>query len=366
MPDFTSSLYLGLRHASTELRPWAQLTTGKPAALALLPNARAVARRIATLQGCEAATLGVSTLHLFWDLFGAMAGPGVAIYLDDGAYPIARWGVERAAARGTMVREFPHHDAGALRRQMNRDALRRLRPVVVADGWRPGCGCAAPVDDYLAVARRHGGLLILDDTQALGILGHAPGPDAPYGRGGGGSLHWHNAGGPDVILVSSLAKGFGAPLAALSGSRSLIEAFDAKSETRVHNSPPSAAAIHAAEHALDVNEREGDALRLRLALLVRHFRQRLAEAGLSAEGGIFPVQTLAPIRRLDAATLHERLMRSGICTVLRQGRNGHVARISFLITAHHRLRDLDLAVSALVSTVWNKPEVIRPEASYEI
>ncbi|MGH9845908.1 MAG: aminotransferase class I/II-fold pyridoxal phosphate-dependent enzyme, partial [Blastocatellia bacterium] len=205
-----------------------------------------------------------------------------------------------------------------------------------------------------------------DDTQALGILGYAPGPDAPYGKGGGGSLRRSNVSGPDVLLGSSLAKGFGVPLAALSGSRALIEGFEAKSETRVHGSPPSAAVIHAAEHAMDVNEKEGDALRLRLARLVRHFRQRLAASGFSATGGIFPVQTLAPIPQFDAATLHEQLQRTGVRTVLHQGRNGHGARISFLITAHHCLRDLDFAVSALASAVRSKAEVIRPEASYEI
>ena len=33
MLDFTSALYLGMRHAHETLRPWAQLTTGRPAAL---------------------------------------------------------------------------------------------------------------------------------------------------------------------------------------------------------------------------------------------------------------------------------------------------------------------------------------------
>ena len=33
MLDFTSSLYLGMRHASRDLRPWDSLTRGMPAAL---------------------------------------------------------------------------------------------------------------------------------------------------------------------------------------------------------------------------------------------------------------------------------------------------------------------------------------------
>src|SRR5262245_11480239 len=104
--DFTSSLYLSFWHDMWSLRPWSQLTTGAPAALAEPPGAVAVARQLARLQGCERATLAKSTLHLFWDLFGMLAGERIMIYLDAGVYPTARWGAERAAGRGTPVRQF--------------------------------------------------------------------------------------------------------------------------------------------------------------------------------------------------------------------------------------------------------------------
>lgn len=350
MLDFTSALYLGMRHSSRSLRPWDQLTTGRPAALAPPPRARQVAQGLAALQGCESATLAPSTLHLFWDLFGMLAGERVAIYPDAGVYPIAQWGVERAAARGVPVRRFPHHDVEALRRQLKRYARHGSWPLVVADGFCPACGRPAPIAGYLESVRRFGGYLILDDTQALGILGHTPDPGAPYGRGGGGSLRWSKVGGPDLLLVSSLAKGFGAPVAALSGSRDLISRFEARSETQMHTSPPSVAVIHAAEHALALNREHGDELRLRLARLVGYFRQRLAKEGMSANGGLFPVQTIAPIPGLDAASLYTRLLRAGVRMVLQSGRNGHDARCSFLITTLHQPRDLDLAVDAFIHT----------------
>ena len=67
---------------------------------------------------------------------------------------------------------------------------------------------------------------MLDDTQALGVLGEKPTPDAPYGRGGGGSLPWHGVTSPHVIAGSSLAKGFGVPIAVLSGSERMIRRFE--------------------------------------------------------------------------------------------------------------------------------------------
>jgi len=82
---------------------------------------------------------------------------------------------------------------------------------------------------------------VIDDTQALGILGAWPGPGAPYGRGGAGSPAWCGVAGDDLARVCSLAKGFGAPLAVLAGSARVVARFEAEAATPVHCSPPSAA-----------------------------------------------------------------------------------------------------------------------------
>ena len=351
MLDFTSSLYLGLRHPSASLRPWSQLTTGKPAALAAPVNERRIAQSLAKLVGCERAVMGPSTLHLFWDLFGLLAKDNVSVYLDSGAYPIARWGVERAAACGVPVQLFTHHDAEALQRRLSRDASRRFKPVVVADGFCPGCGHLAPVADYLDSVRNRGGHLVLDDTQALGILGQASGAEGPYGMGGGGSLRWSQVSSPHVINVSSLAKGFGVPVAVLSGSHALVKRFELQSETRVHTSPPSAAMLHAAEHALAVNQQHGEALRSRLASLVGQFRKRLAACGLFTTGGLFPVQLLQPMSGLDIQLVHKRLLDLKIRTVLHRPRCRREAAISFLITALHRFGDIERAARAIAAVI---------------
>lgn len=348
MLDFTSALYLGLRHPSSSLHPWAELTLGRPAALASPPGARTVAQRFSELVGCESGTLVPSTLHLFWDLFDVLASDRIAIYMDTGTYAIAKWGVERAAARGVPVRGFPHHDPHALSDQLQQDARGKRRPVVVADGLCPACGGPAPVAAYLQIARRFGGYLVLDDTQALGILGHAPGPSKPYGQGGGGSLRWHNLDGPDVLLGSSLAKGFGVPVAVLTGSKQMVQRFEDNSATRVHCSPPSAAVIHAAKHALLVNQKHGDVLRLRLARIVRYFRQCLMKDGFDVHGGLFPVQTLESSQGLDTIKLHAHLLQAGVRTVLHRARHGYETSVSFLLTALHTIADIDRAVRALV------------------
>jgi 8-amino-7-oxononanoate synthase len=344
--DFTSALYLGLNHAHAELRPWTQLTLGKPAVLAPPPESDAIADQLAQLIGCERATLGTSTLHLFWDLFGQLGRERIAIYVDAGTYPIARWGVERALAWGALVRGFKHHDTRALQSALLRDRARGRAPIVVTDGFCPGCGHHAPLRAYLDSVRAYDGQLIIDDTQALGIYGRSA-ETTPYGRGGGGSLRWHMIDAANVIVISSLAKGLGVPIAVLAGSDTAIERFNQHSETRVHCSPPSIAMVRAAEHALIVNATHGDTLREQLAQRVQYFRARLAELALSAEGGLFPVQTLRLNPAYAAIDVHDRLRDSGIETVLHRDRSGSGPRLSFIFTARHRRSEIDRAVAAL-------------------
>jgi 8-amino-7-oxononanoate synthase len=100
-------------------------------------------------------------------------------------------------------------------------------PVVVADGYCPACGAHAPLGDYLVLVRERGGLLLLDDTQALGIFGNRNG--LPYGSGGGGSLRFLEVAGKDILVMSSLSKAFGAPVACLLGSSNLIQSFAERS-----------------------------------------------------------------------------------------------------------------------------------------
>jgi 8-amino-7-oxononanoate synthase len=349
--DLTSSLYLGLRHGSTVLPPWPQLTTGVPAVLAVAPEAGTVAAGLADLIGTKAATLAPSTLHAFWDLFVAMGAR--QIHVDSGTYPIARWGAERAHCRGAVVRTFHHHDPAALRRAMA--AGRGRGPVVLADGLCPGCGGVAPVGEYLAIARHFGGTVVVDDTQALGVLG-TPAPGHPYGTGGGGTARWAGLGDARLTIVASLAKGLGVPIAVVAGSRPMVRRYEARAETRVHCSPPSNAHLSAAAHALRCNTVRGDKLRKHLAHLVIGFRTLADAHGVPVMPGLFPIQTVRPMAGVDLQEAHRRLGKLGVQAVLHQPRCGRGAALSVIFTAAHREADVERTVNAIGAALLGAAE----------
>ncbi len=352
--DFTSALYLGLRHGSELLPLWPQFTLGKPAALEEPAEARQVAQALAQLQGVEAAVLASSTLHLAWDLFVLLNDiQPITILMDAEAYPILRWGVERAACRGAPLRRFPHHSPSALRHAIAGADRRKRRPVIVTDGFCPGCGRLAPLRDYLACAEAAAGLLVIDDTQALGILGHSPDAALSYGYGGGGSLPHCGIRSSRVLTLSSLAKALGVPLAVLAGSAKMISAFADGSKTRVHCSPPSFPVLAAARHALSVNRRCGDALRALLLKRVRRFLARLRDADLSTVGGHFPIQSLDMSASIDPVRLHRDLLQQGLKAVLQRTHTpgAGAARLTFLLTARHQPEEIDCAAAALTRSI---------------
>jgi 8-amino-7-oxononanoate synthase len=188
---------------------------------------------------------------------------------------------------------------------------------------------------------------VLDDTQALGILGVRPRPDSPYGDGGGGAIRHAGASADGAVVVASLAKALGAPVAVVAGPAPVVERLLHEGETRVHSSPPSAAAIAAAAAALRINARAGSALRARLASRVRSLREGVREHGLGTRGGLFPFQTLA-LEPAAAVAAYERLACSGVRGVLHRDARGAPA-LSLLVTAAHTATDIDRAVGALAT-----------------
>lgn len=352
MADFTNALYLGLRHASATLPGWESLTLGRPAVLAEPRGALELATALAQLQGTAAATLLPSTLHLFWDLLRQLARQSrSALLLDSGAYPILHWAAEGAAAVGAQMRRFAHHDAAALAPLAEQAVRAGLRPVIVCDGFCTGCNRAAPLKAYARIAAASGGTLVIDDTQALGVLGHAPSGACPYGHGGGGSLRWHGLRTANVLVGASLAKGFGAPLAALSGDAALIERFAHDSQTRLHCSPPSIASIQAAHAALVANASAGERWRTRLRQLVQRLRAAVMHAGLDPVGTLpFPVQSFVSRHAPGAAAfarMLQRLHAGGMRALLTRGCQGLAPRLTFIVTARHGAAQIDRIAALL-------------------
>ncbi len=351
MLDFTSALYLGMKHPSWSLPSWDQLTLGVPGILYEPPIVTKLSGELSRLIGCRCATFAPSTLHLFWDLFNSLRAYNVKIFYDSGIYNIARWGIERAEYKGIKAFQFSHHDLFSLRLLLQEQISGRCKPIIVCDGVCPTCGDYAPLNDYYEIIRDFGGQLIIDDTQALGILGKSPSGSNPFGHGGGGSLQYHNIGGPEIVVIGSLAKGFGVPAAVMASGKKMMKNFKNKSKTNISCSPASLADYSAISRALILNKNCGEKLRTKLLRNIIFFNT-IINKNSNLSDNIFPIQSINFQNNNMAYDTFLQLKQSGITTVLSENEFKNPC-IKLLITSSHTQKEL-YKTASIINKIMNR------------
>jgi 8-amino-7-oxononanoate synthase len=335
MIDFTSALYLGMKHSSTELNGWEQLTTGVPAILNEPSISLQVSKYVARMQGLEEGIAAPSTLHIYSDLFELLKKKRIVLFIDEKIYPVSKYGIEKLQSNQARVQSFRHFDAAHLNALVKANVSDGVTPVIMSDGWCPLCGKAAPIQKYISSIRQLNGTILIDDTQAFGILGEHQHEKMPYGKGGGGILKWLNIHDDSIVTVTSLAKAFGVPMAVIGGTSAFIAAFKESSRTRIHSSPVSIVHLQAALNAFRANYNKGDLLRNKLWQNICLFKNKINQKTVLTGGGIFPVQNTRCRSSNETIRLYERLKKNKISTVLLSLHNEHIPVISFIIRPDH-------------------------------
>lgn len=347
--DFTSAHYLGLRHPSGSLGAYAELVPGTPAALREPALVHAVEHGFASLVGRERALVFSSMLHFAFDFFARLVRRDEVVLWDRGMYPILRWGLDVARARGVIVRSFEHLDSSGLEQSLGH--ARGRRSWIVTDGYCPGCGRIAPVAEHARLAARYGATLVVEDTQAVGIFGSEPGPGSRWGRGGGGAARWFGLSQAPLLVVASLSKALGAALCVAAGPAELIADLRRRSEVRVHTTPPCTAALRAALRALALNRSEGDARRARLLWLVERFQRFARGARVPVMPGCFPIQRCLVGDSRRTLALYRALLARNIASVPQESRCGAASSLSFVLNSDHELEHIGFALTTLSTLV---------------
>ena len=366
MSDFTSALYLGGPELPVGLPAGLLLSTGQPVALAEPELSRWVGQEVARRQGLEAGLLAPSSLHLFWDVFRLVPRRGV-VFVDEALYPVGRWGAERTLLRGLPVVQFRTGDEDQLRRLLHVYGQQGRTPWLVTDGWLVAAGRPAPLTRYLKLLQPYpGAVLLVDDTQAFGVLGAGPTTVQPWGQGGGGSVAHAGLSGPQVLTITSLAKGLGVPVAVLAGSGAQVTQFRQRSETRVHTSPASNVHAWLAAQALCQDATQGEVQRQRLLNNVRQFQRAMTRAGLRLQGGLFPIQKLQLPHARAAFDLYRGLQQRGIQTLLLANpARPTVPDVAFCLRADHTAAQLRYAGRCLRETLGS-PSAASSSVSFHL
>lgn len=131
------------------------------------------------------------------------------------------------------------------------------RPWIAVESLYSMDGDTAPLDDLIAVARRHDGYLVVDEAHATGVLG-------PDGRGLAHALE----GAPDVISLHTCGKALGASGALILAPRLLRDYLVNRARPFIYATAPSPLMAAAVRAALDTVRHDNAGRRARHASLV--------------------------------------------------------------------------------------------------
>jgi glycine C-acetyltransferase len=293
-------------------------------------------RRLAGFLGFEDAILFSSCFDANGGVFEALLGEEDAVVSDALNHASIIDGIRLCKARRFRYANGDMADLEAQLHAARAGGSRRL--LVVTDGVFSMDGYLARLPEICDLAERHGALVMVDDSHAVGFVGEK----------GRGTHEHHRVMGRVDIVTGTLGKALGGAAGGyVASSGDVVEWLRQKARPYLFSNtlPPVIAAVSI--EVLDMVERS-DALRVKLRENAAFFRTEMARLGFELLPGEHPI---VPVMLNEAPLAQEfarRLLDEGVYAigfffpVVPQGK----ARIRTQMSAAHERADLEKAVAA--------------------
>ena len=339
--NFASSDYLGLAHhpevkkaAIAAIEEWGIGVASPRMAAGTLPLHAELERELAAFLGTGDALVFPSGYHANTGLFESLLTDRDYLFCDELIRPSLADGVRLGRAR---VWSYRNQDMEHLEDRLRRSRAARFR-VIVTDGVFPLSGLVANLRDIYGLAAKYNALVVVDDSQGIGIVGES-----------GGGTHDLLGLVDRIDLVSGT---FGAALGGgaggfVAGRKEVVGWLRQKSRSYLSSTALPPASVAAAHKALELVRSEPQ-LREQLAMNVKLFRDALAEHGLWTAEGDHPAVAVLIRHAVAAQRLTDFLYRRGVFAigfchpVVPEG----AARIRAQVTVRHTQKALSKAADA--------------------
>jgi glycine C-acetyltransferase len=294
--------------------------------------------KISEFLGAESAILYSSCFDANGGLFETILTEADAVISDELNHASIIDGIRLCKAKRLR---YKNCDMDDLETKLREAAECRIK-LIATDGVFSMDGTIAPLDKICEAAERHGALVMVDDSHAVGFIG-------PNGRG----VHeLKGVMGKVDIITGTLGKALGGAGGGYTAARKeIVDMLRQRSRPYLFSNTlvPSVAA--GSLKALEIVSRSPD-LRGKLNSNTAFFREKMAAAGFKLKDGVHPI---TPIMLGDAELAQKfaaSLLQKGVYAVgffypvVPKG----LARIRVQISAAHSLDDLDFAVKAFTET----------------
>ena len=294
-------------------------------------------REIARTIGTEDAVTFVGGHATNETVIGHVVGPGDLVLHDALAHNSLLQG---AVLSGARRRPFPHNDFDAADKLLTQMRGQYRRVLIVIEGIYSMDGDFSELPKFVALAKRHRALLMVDEAHSIGVMG-------PRGRGIGEHFGVNPA---DVDLwMGTLSKALGSCGGYIAGSKTLVRWLKYTVPGFVYSVGLPPAAAGAALGAMRLLQRQPDRV-AKLHANARLFLQLSREAGLDTgpSGG----SAIVPIilgNSINSLRLSRALFARGISVqpILYPAVEERAARLRFFITSSHTPDQIRRTVAAM-------------------
>jgi glycine C-acetyltransferase len=291
-------------------------------------------RRLSGFLGTEDSILYSSCFDANGGLFETLLGKDDAVISDELNHASIIDGIRLCAAQRYR---YHNRDMAHLEEQL-REASGARRRLIATDGVFSMDGYVAPLAEICELAERHGAMVMVDDSHAVGFIG-------AHGRG---TPELHQVADRVDIVTGTLGKALGGASGGyVSGRREIIDLLRQRSRPYLFSNSVAPAIAAASLTVLDLLD-EGDDLRARLKENTLWFRERMEGLGFDILPGDHPI---VPVMLGDAALatrMADLLLQRGVYVI---GFSYPVvpigkARIRVQVSAAHTREDLERAATA--------------------
>ncbi|MCL1965329.1 MAG: aminotransferase class I/II-fold pyridoxal phosphate-dependent enzyme [Firmicutes bacterium] len=260
---------------------------------------------------------------------------------------------------GATSKPFPHNDVEALESILRAHRHKFVKVLIIVEGAYSMDGDIAPIPAIVALKKKYGCFLMVDEAHSACVIG----------RTGGGVDEYFDLKHDDIdIKMGTLSKGLGTCGGYLAGSRNLVEYLRYNLPGFVFSvgiSPPLAAATLAAIRALEENPRIIENLHRNIQAFLSEARRLNLNTCLAAETAIVPVLVG---RDEDAFMLSTALSERGVFVppAVYPAVPKNKARLRFCVISEHTPEQIRQALDILVKTAVELGIALPPASTRQV
>lgn len=275
-----SNNYLGLtthpkvRSAAMEaIRLYGTSCTGSRFLNGTLELHRELERRLAAFVGKEAALVFSTGFQVNLGTISALVGRGDVVITDKEDHASI---VDGCRLSFGEMKRFRHNDMASLEKSLQ-SCDPQAGKLVVVDGIFSMGGDIAPLPEIIALCKRYGARLMVDDAHSIGVLG----------GGRGTAAHFGVTGGVDLIM-GTFSKSFASLGGFIAGDEAVLHYIQHTARSLIFSASMPPSNVAAVLAALEVMQEEPERIE-RLLAIAEKMRRGFQELGFDTGASQTPI-----------------------------------------------------------------------------